>query len=68
MPLTAANRTRSSPDATRYTRTVRLPITRSAPLVVAVEGDKELRPFIARGGVRPFAFINPIWLEKGDGP
>jgi hypothetical protein len=48
--------------ASRYERTLRLPVSGPAALVVAVDGDKELAPIVPRGGVRPFAFTNPIWL------
>jgi hypothetical protein len=48
--------------ANRYERTLRLPVSGPAPLVVAIDGDKELAPIVPRGGVRPFAFTNPIWL------
>jgi hypothetical protein len=41
-----------------------VPLRRSAPLVVAVDGDKQLDEVVARRGIRPFAFINPIWLVK----
>jgi hypothetical protein len=48
--------------ANRYERTLRLPVSQPGALVVAVDGDKELAPIVPRGGVRPFAFTNPIWL------
>jgi hypothetical protein len=48
--------------ANRYERTLRLPVSGPSPLVVAIDGDKELAPIVPRGGVRPFAFTNPIWL------
>jgi hypothetical protein len=50
--------------ALRYAQTLHIPLRHSAPLVVAVDGDKQLDAVIARRGIRPFAFINPIWLLK----
>jgi hypothetical protein len=50
--------------AQRFAQTLHVPLRRSAPLVVAVDGDKQLDDVIARRGIRPFAFINPIWLVK----
>jgi hypothetical protein len=47
----------------RYARSVSLTLKRSGPLVVTVEGDATLEPVVARRGVRPFAFTNPIWLR-----
>lgn len=48
----------------RYQRTLRLLIDQPGPLVVAVEGEATLDPIIARRGVKPFAFTNPIWLVR----
>jgi hypothetical protein len=48
----------------RYTRKLRLVIDKPGPLVVAVEGEASLEPIVARRGVRPFAFTNPIWLVR----
>jgi hypothetical protein len=64
--LGPASRTRSAGGGLRYERRIRLRVRDSAPLVVAVDGTKELRPVIARGGVLPFAFTNPIWLVRPD--
>jgi hypothetical protein len=50
--------------AHRYAERVRLFLEHSAPLVVAVDGDEEIKNVVARHGVRPFAFTNPIWLTK----
>jgi hypothetical protein len=50
--------------AYRYEKKVKLPVAKPAPLVVAVDGPKELAPVVARGGVKPFAFTNPIWLVQ----
>jgi len=59
----------SSPQGKRYQRTLNLTLRQPGPLVVSVEGDATLQPVIARAGVRPFAFSNPIWLvRKGDLP
>lgn len=52
--------------AQRFAQTLHLPLTRSAPLVVAVEGEKQLDAVIARRDIHPFAFINPIWLVKAE--
>lgn len=60
LPLGAP--TVSNSAGRRYRRTLRLPIDRPGPLVVAVEGPPTLQPVIARAGVRPFAFTNPIWI------
>lgn len=49
----------------RYQRTLRLTVDRPGPLVVTVEGDASLEPVVARRGVKPFAFTNPIWLVAG---
>jgi hypothetical protein len=62
LPLGAPSST--SPAGKRYLRTLRLAIDRPGPLVVAVEGDATLEPIIARRGVKPFAFTNPIWLVR----
>jgi len=48
----------------RYRRTVRLSLEKTGPLVVSVEGDGVLDPVVARRGVRPFAFTNPIWVVR----
>jgi hypothetical protein len=48
----------------RYQRTIRLTIDTPGPLVVTVEGDETLEPVVARRGVKPFAFTNPIWLTR----
>jgi hypothetical protein len=53
---------RFSSLANRHERTLRLTAAKPGALVVAVDGDKELAPIVPRGGVRPFAFTNPIWL------
>ena len=67
LPLGAP--TSSSAFGRRYLRTLRLPIDRPGPLVVAVEGEATLEPVIARRGVKPFAFTNPIWLVRpGEAP
>ena len=50
--------------ALRYAQTLHIPLRRSAPLVVAVDGEKQLEGVIVRRDLRPFAFINPIWLVK----
>jgi hypothetical protein len=50
--------------ASRFATMLHVPLRRSAPLVVAVDGDKQLDEVVARRGIRPFAFINPIWLVK----
>jgi hypothetical protein len=60
--LGAPTHVRFSGLANRYERTLRLNATQPGALVVAVDGDKELAPIVPRGGVRPFAFTNPIWL------
>ena len=52
--------------AQRFAQTLHLPLSHSAPLVVAVEGDKQLDAVIARRDIHPFAFINPIWLVKAE--
>jgi hypothetical protein len=45
---------------------LRLTIDRPGPLVVAVEGPATLESVVARRGVKPFAFTNPIWIvEEG---
>jgi hypothetical protein len=51
-----------APHANRYEHTLRLPFGRDAPLVVAVDGDQPYDGVVAKAGVRPFAFTNPIWL------
>jgi len=59
----------SSAIGRRYRRTLRLSIDKPGPLVVAVEGDATLEPVVARRGVKPFAFTNPIWLVRpGEAP
>ena len=59
----------SSAIGRRYRRTLRLSIDTPGPLVVAVEGDATLEPVVARRGVKPFAFTNPIWLVRpGEAP
>lgn len=50
--------------ARRYHRTLRLAVDRPGPLVVVVEGSATLDPIVARKGVKPFAFTNPIWLVR----
>ena len=50
--------------ARRYQRTVRLAIDKPGPLVVSVLGETTLDPVVARRGVKPFAFTNPIWLVR----
>jgi hypothetical protein len=46
----------------RYQRSLRLVVDRPGALVVTVEGNGSLEPVVARRGVKPFAFTNPIWL------
>jgi hypothetical protein len=59
----------SSAVGRRYHRTLRLAVAKPGPLVVAVEGDTTLDPVVARRGVKPFAFTNPIWLVRpGESP
>jgi hypothetical protein len=59
----------SSAIGRRYHRTLRLALDKPGPLVVAVEGDATLEPVVARRGVKPFAFTNPIWLVRpGESP
>jgi hypothetical protein len=48
--------------ASRYERTVALTLDALGPLVVAVDGEHTLDPIVARRGVPPLAFTNPIWL------
>jgi hypothetical protein len=55
----------------RWQRKVVLAPPGPGPLIVAVEGPVGLEPILARRGVRPFAFTNPIWLVpegQGAGP
>jgi hypothetical protein len=66
VPLGTPSQTSSA--ARRYQRTLNLPSIAPGPLVVAVEGEATLQPIIARQGVKPFAFTNPIWLvREGEG-
>lgn len=48
----------------RYRRRVRVTPPQPGPLVVSVEGDGTLDPVVARKGVKPFAFTNPIWIVR----
>jgi hypothetical protein len=52
------------PHALRYEHRLQLLVPRDAPLVVAVDGDQPYDAFVAKPGVRPFAFTNPIWLTR----
>jgi hypothetical protein len=60
--------TSSTAIARRYKRSIPLRIEKPGALTLVVEGDSPLDPVIARRGVKPFAFTNPIWLVRAPEP
>jgi hypothetical protein len=51
--------------AVRFDESVRIPAARGYVVVVA-RGDAEMDAVLPRLHARPFAFTNPIWIERAD--
>jgi hypothetical protein len=56
------------PGGVRWARTIDVPVTRDAWIVVVVRGQRPMDEVLPGLHVLPFAFTNPIWVDVGAPP